>query len=186
MLNIDFGGNSMLMLYLDLIDNEDDKGKFLQIYDAYGKTMYYVANSILHDSFLAEDAVQTSFVKIAKNIHKFYSPICPQTKSFVVIIVRNVCFTMLTKENKLAQEELTDELACQGTPESDYLNKTAMEQLITAIQTLNPIYRDIITLKYLHDLSVNDITSLLDLSRETVKKRLQRGRILLKVAFEKE
>ena len=176
----------MLMLFLDLIDNEEDKGKFLQIYEAYGKTMYYVANSILHDSYLAEDAVQTSFIKIAKNIQKFFSPICPQTKSFVVIIVRNVCFTMLCKENKFAQVELTEELACTITPEADYQQKTSMEQLITTIQSLSPVYRDIITLKYLHDLSVNEITTLLDLPRKTVKKRLQRGRSLLKEAIKKE
>lgn len=176
----------MLALFLELIDNEEDKGKFLQIYETYGKTMYYVANSILHDSYLAEDAVQTAFLKIAKNIHKFYTPICHQSKSFVVIIVRNVCFTMLQKENKQAQEELSDEVACSNTPESDYLTKSTMEQLIASIQQLSPIYRDIITLRYLHDLSVNDIASLLDISKDTAKKRLQRGRDLLKAAFEKE
>lgn len=176
----------MFMLFLDLIDNEDDKSKFLQIYETYGKTMYYVANSILHDSYLAEDAVQTAFLKIAQNIHKIFSPICPQTKSFVVIIVRNVCLTMLSNEKKLAKDELTDEISCTITPESSYLHKTTMEQLVAAIQLLNPIYRDVITLKHLHDLRTSEISSLLDLSRETVKKRLQRGRELLKAALEKE
>lgn len=176
----------MLVLFLDLIDNEEDKGKFLQIYETYGKLMHYVANSILHDSYLAEDAVQTSFLKIAKNIYKFHTPVCPQTKSFVVIIVRNVCFTMLQKENKHPQDELTDEVACSTTPESEYLTKSTMEQLVAAIQQLSPVYRDIITLKYLHDLSVNEIASLLDLTKDTAKKRLQRGRDLLKAAFEKE
>lgn len=176
----------MLALFLDLIDNEEDKGKFLQIYETYGKTMHYVANSILHDSYLAEDAVQTAFLKIAKNIYKFYTPICPQTKSFVVIIVRNVCFTMLQKENKHPQDGLTDEVACSKTPESEYLTKSTMEQIVAAIQQLNPIYRDIVTLKYLHDLSVNEIATLLDVPKDTAKKRLQRGRSLLKAAFKEE
>lgn len=176
----------MLVIFWDLIDNEEDKGKFFQIYDTYGKLMHYVANSILHDFHLAEDAVQTAFFKIAKNIHKFYTPICPQSKSFVVIIVRNVCFTMLQKESKQAQDELTDEVACSNTPESELLTKSTMEQLVAAIQQLSPVYRDIITLRYLHDLSLNEIASLLDITKDSAKKRLQRGRDLLKVAFEKE
>lgn len=57
----------MIAMYLALIDDEKDKIKFREIYEEYSKQMWYVANEILHDRFLAEDAVHDAFLGIAKN-----------------------------------------------------------------------------------------------------------------------
>lgn len=51
--------------------------------------MFYVANQILKDNFLAEDAVHDSFVKFMENLDKIQDVNCHKTKRFVVIIVRN-------------------------------------------------------------------------------------------------
>lgn len=71
-------GNVIIMLsfYLTLIDEPSDKEKFTEIYEHYKGMMMQKAMSILHSSALAEEAVQESFVKIAKNIFKISSPIC--------------------------------------------------------------------------------------------------------------
>ena len=49
----------------------------------------------------AEDAVQESFLRMIKNFHKIGEISCPQTKRFVVIIVRNAARNLLVKENRL-------------------------------------------------------------------------------------
>gem|GEM_PF-4323344 len=58
----------MISLYLNIIDNEQDKDKFEQLYLTYKHDMYAVAYHILYNQFDAEDAVHDAFIRIAKNI----------------------------------------------------------------------------------------------------------------------
>lgn len=108
-------GNVIIMLsfYLTLIDEPSDKEKFTEIYEHYKGMMMQKAMSILHNSALAEEAVQESFIKIAKNIFKISSPICSKTASFIVIIVRNTSYDILRREkpdkNVLLDEEISAE-----------------------------------------------------------------------------
>ena len=56
----------MLTFYLSLIETEEDKSKFENIYETYRKVMFYTANQILKDEYLAEDAVHSAFLRILK------------------------------------------------------------------------------------------------------------------------
>lgn len=88
----------MLGFYLALIDNPSDKEKFTEIYNHYKDMMHQKAMSILHNTALAEEAVQESFLKITKNISKISSPVCSKTAAFIVIIVRNTSYDILRTE----------------------------------------------------------------------------------------
>lgn len=107
----------MLSFYLTLINEPSDKEKFTEIYEHYKGMMMQKAISILHSSALAEEAVQESFIKIAKNIFKISSPICSKTASFIVIIVRNTSYDILRREkpdkNVLLDEEISAEIIVQ-------------------------------------------------------------------------
>ncbi|RRQ31312.1 RNA polymerase subunit sigma-24, partial [Clostridioides difficile] len=46
-----------MILYLNLLESENDISKFELLYNTYKKTMFYIANEILKDECLAEDAV---------------------------------------------------------------------------------------------------------------------------------
>ena len=90
----------MLQFYLKLIDNETDQEKFRQLYEQYHRLMHWEARRILENHHLAEDAVQEAFLRIIKNFDHIGEIFCPQTKRFVVIIVRNAARNLLAKEKK--------------------------------------------------------------------------------------
>ena len=50
-----------MFLYLSLIETEEDRIKFEDLFNSYKKTMYYIANSILKDEHYSHDAVQIAF-----------------------------------------------------------------------------------------------------------------------------
>ena len=56
------------MILLTIIDNSEDRTKFCVIYEKYRYLLQKVAMDILHDRYLAEDAVQNAFLRIAENI----------------------------------------------------------------------------------------------------------------------
>ena len=59
----------MLNIFLSLIDSDEDKAKFSNLYEQYKNLMFYIARDILKDEHLAEDAVQEAFIRIAKNFY---------------------------------------------------------------------------------------------------------------------
>lgn len=50
------------MIYLMMIDAEEDKQKFAILYETYRHLMMKVALNVLKDTFLAEDAVHEAFI----------------------------------------------------------------------------------------------------------------------------
>lgn len=50
-----------MLIYLAMIELEEDRHKFEKLYITYKQTMFYVANRILRDKYLSEDVVHQAF-----------------------------------------------------------------------------------------------------------------------------
>ncbi|TCJ01008.1 sigma-70 family RNA polymerase sigma factor [Cytobacillus praedii] len=84
-------------------------------------------------------------------------------------------FAKLEKEE---QQELN--------PEANLLNKDRDTQVKKIVLSLSPKYKEIIFLYYYKDFSVEEISTILKVSANTVKTRLARGRGRLKKLLEEE
>ena len=51
-----------MLLYLSMLDTQEEKDKFTLIYEQYQQFCWYVAYQLLGDAHLAEDAVQEAFL----------------------------------------------------------------------------------------------------------------------------
>ncbi len=56
-----------MLVYLQMIDLEENQSKFKRIYDKYRWLMFSIALKILHNREDAEDALQNAFIAIAKD-----------------------------------------------------------------------------------------------------------------------
>ena len=88
------------MIYLMMIDVEDDRRKFVVLYEKYRCLMMTVAISILKDNYLAEDAVHEAFIKVAKNIDKFGDVDRIETKRYLISIVKSTAIDIYRKRNR--------------------------------------------------------------------------------------
>ena len=71
-----------------MIETDEDKSKFEEIYQEYRNLMYYVAYKRMQHEQDAEDVVHHVFVKIAENI-KNIEPVSPKTKQLIVTMFDN-------------------------------------------------------------------------------------------------
>ena len=78
----------MINLYLSVLETDEDRCQFEDIYRQYKNRMYKFAISILHNNEDAEDVVQQSFLTIANNFDKIKSFSCHEMNSYIVIIIR--------------------------------------------------------------------------------------------------
>ena len=176
-----------MLFYLSLLDTEEEKSKFEQIYNQYKYLMFYVANGILKDNYLSEDAVHEAFIKIAENIDHISDIICPQTKSYIVIITRKISLNILKKQKSYIDiDEYSQIISDDYNLEDDVLSKFSFNIIVEEIKNLHVTYKDVLFLTYVKDLSIKEISNLINVSNEAVKKRLQRGRKILLVNIRKE
>ncbi|MGX8128541.1 RNA polymerase sigma factor, partial [Clostridioides difficile] len=83
-----------------IINSEENKSKFEQIYIKYKKLMFYTANNILKDEYLADDAVQNSFIKIIKSISKIGEVDSYATKKYILKVTENTSIDLYRKVKK--------------------------------------------------------------------------------------
>lgn len=176
-----------MLFFMAIPATEDDRTKFEQLYLTYRHVMFYVANGVLRDEALAEDAVQQAFMRIIEHMEKISSVDCPQTKSFMVIIVKNIAINLYNSRKRkqvISLDELEGWMADSAeTPSGAFEARDDYERLAALIALLPEGYRSALLLRYDHGYSTAEIASMLGLSEENVKKRLQRAKKKLSEAL---
>ncbi len=87
------------MLLFSTIEDDYSRDKLEELYYKYHKYVYKIAYNILNDSYLAQDVVQSVFIKLIENIDKIDRIECNKTKAFIVIITRNLSINLYRKRN---------------------------------------------------------------------------------------
>lgn len=171
----------MLLFYTLLIEEDDDKIKLEKIYTLYRKKMWYAANSVLSDAYLAEDAVHNAFIGIAKNINKVTDAESSRTLSYVVTASKNAAIDILRK-NKGLSETYIDELYDVSDKESSSFYETieAEDYIIKVLAAMPTVYRDVLYLLIVEQMSEKEIAELLGRKPGTVHQQVRRGRAMLK------
>ena len=159
-----------MLIYLQMIDTEEERSEFEQIYNLYRNLMYHVAYQILNNSEDAEDALHGAFVRIAKNMDKVPAVKSGKCAAFVVTIVRNIAIDEYRRRKNSTVVELKEEWL------TDSKELTAGDELAACILKLPEQQRDVLLLKYHHGYNNDEIAALLGMSRENVKKTLQRAK----------
>lgn len=176
-----------MLFYLAMIEDSSDQSKFEELYMTYKKTMFYVANNILRDTYLAEDAVHQAFIRIIENLDKINPTDCHKTRSFIVILMKNVAIDIYRKrkqENVNSyhdMEFIINEMAATKEFEEEVEN-----EIITTIASLPFNYSSVLMLKYSQGYSDSEISKILSISESNVRQRIVRAKKMLKSILNKK
>lgn len=172
-----------MLIYLSMIETEEDKSKFVLLYEKYRKLMFYVANQILKDEYLAEDAVHQTFIKIIENLDNISEIDCHKTKSYIVTMVRNHSINLYNQRKNHPMVSLDTEMDIESNEIFEIQEEDA---IVKAVANLPQIYNAVLTLKYVQEFSNTEIAEALDISESTVRKRLERAKSKVQESLEKE
>jgi RNA polymerase sigma-70 factor (ECF subfamily) len=131
----------------------------------------------------ARDLAQDIFVRVYRKLDTCRDP--ERLLAWLIRIARNVCLDHLRrrKVRPPAQDIPADELVSLAdpapSPEQQWLTNTRKRLVIAAMQNLSKINREIILLKDMQGLPLDEIAGMLDLPLGTVKSRCSRARVEL-------
>lgn len=154
------------------------------------------ARRIVRDQFLAEDCVQAAFVNVFKNLGKFEGH--SSLRIWMHRIVVNQALMALRARNRLQEMPIDDLLpefdagSCRlenprvtlENPETLLVQSQTVETVISLINKMPDIYRIVLLLRDIEELSTSEVAEMLDLSESNVKVRLHRARSGLKKLLE--
>lgn len=152
-----------------------DEKTLVEIMDDYGAYLKQTAFHMLHDLTLAEDMVQETFISFYSKGQFMYKA-SPKTYLYRILLNH---IKMYHRKNKLkiVSDEWLYESYENIVIESLIINKM---DLSYALQALPEHYKRAIVLYYFNDLSVEEMSRILNCNKSTVKMRLKRGREKLK------
>ena len=169
-----------MLIYLQMIESEEDKSKFLEIYNQYKYLMFSVANRILKNEYDAEDAVHQAFVSIIDNLNRIGAVDCPKTRSYIVIITENKAIDIIRSRKHLAGEELNDAIHGIEIP------LPGDSGLADAMAKLPARYREVLMLRFDNGYNTKELAKMLGMTQGSVQKLIWRAKDALKKQLEKD
>jgi len=167
-----------------------DRDAFCEIVTRYQTLLCSVAYSSVGDLKHSEDIAQEAFVEAWKKLDSLRDP--EKLKSWLCGILRFKVSHFHRKEAKqpVKDADELDELDVQGGEhsgqtqlEDEAISTQEQALLWQALEKMPETYREPLILFYREQRSVEFVASQLDLSEDTVKQRLSRGRKLLQKAM---
>lgn len=143
----------------------------------YEKMILAHTSRLLKDQDGAQDATQEAFVRAFKNLKKF--DFQRKFKPWLYQIATNYCKDFFKKENRL-QKIHAGIPSSEETPLERLIHEERINIVQRALAGLPDIYRIPITGFYLLGLSYNGLVKTLQISANTLKTRMRRGKILLR------
>ena len=167
----------MLVFYLSLIDDDNDRSKFDIIYYEYRERMFCAAYDVVKNNEDAEDAVHNAFIGIANNMKSIDDPLSKSTLSYVIKAAKNAAINIYNKNNRIQTVEYNDKINLSDNDFFDkIINEEKLGQTVEAIYSLTDTYKLPLYYYYVCDMKIKDIAKLLGLSTSAVKVRIHRGK----------
>ncbi|GKS10856.1 ECF RNA polymerase sigma factor SigW [Paenibacillus chitinolyticus] len=166
-----------------------DRGAFEELVNLYKDKIFHLAYRMLGNKQEAEDAVQDTFLRVYNNLDRY-----DENQKFSTWIFRigtNLCIDRLRKRKptysldaEMPDSEGNDFYAMLASkdelPEDQIVLSETQQVIRRVIQTLPEKYKSVVILRYLHDMSLQEIGDVLGMPVTTVKTRVHRGREYLR------
>lgn len=147
-----------------------------ELVDTYSSLIFRISYCILCNVADAEDAVQETFLRYITKAPEFNDE--EHRKAWLIRVSANISKNMLMFRMKREAINIED-IENIGVDQSDY-------ETFELIMSLPAKHKIVMTLYYVEGYRSYEIAEIIGISEEAVRKRLQKGRELLKKEIEKE
>ena len=169
-----------------------ERPSFEQLAMVHMDAAYNLALWLLRERADAQDAVQDAYIRAFRAFHQLEGA---EIKPWLLTIVRNVCYRRLQERRRAGNVISLDEamsarpgysvteagmISPQRSPEQAAINSSDQTMLNEAMAALPPVFREVIVLREIEELSYREIADVIGAPVGTVMSRLSRARAELR------
>jgi RNA polymerase sigma-70 factor (ECF subfamily) len=149
----------------------------------YQRRIYSLATCYATDADAARDLAQDVFVRLYRTRKQWRD--AATFVPWMIRVARNVCLDQVRARkvrppvSDVPADELVDLAATTGSPDDDYAASSRRRLFYRALRKLTDLSREIILLKEIQGLQIEEIAGMLHIPLGTVKSRSSRARLEL-------
>jgi RNA polymerase sigma-70 factor (ECF subfamily) len=158
-----------------------DKDAFAELIERYERPLRYFIDRLLDNSELTEDIFQDTWLTVIRRIHGLRE--IDAFPAWLYRIARNKVYQQLrTKRNVL---RLDENIVVENHAEDDDFSGEDAAKVHKCLKELPPEYREVLMLRFLEQMSYQQISHVLNCKLGTVRSRLYYAKLALKKELEK-
>ncbi len=182
-----FGTRNEAKMIASILDGDTEQ--YHELIRPYEHSVYKMAVSFMKNEAEAEDVAQEAFLSAFRNLANFRGQ--AKFSTWLISITLNEARGRLRRQSLVRMESLDETPEDGGNvspallrdwreiPSETLERKEIREMLQEAIRSLSPIYREVLIMRDVEELSVEETATALTISVASVKTRLHRARIIL-------
>ena len=183
-------GREIELLYLSLLETEQDRDQFQKIYEKNYLKMYHVVIGILKQQADGENAVHEAFLALAEGFERYAHLKESEMTGLCITIAKNKAIDILRAKNRYSEAELEDLVLYDDRKEAnpeDAQDADEDSRMIRRVLSRIPdVFREALILKYYYGMKNKEIAQIQGVSKKVVEMRLYRGKQKLKVILDEE
>jgi len=158
-----------------------DKDAFAELIERYERPLRYFINRLLDNSELTEDIFQDTWLTVIRRIHGLRE--IDAFPAWLYRIARNKVYQQLRKKRNVSG--LDENIAVVDHAEEDDFSVEDAAKVHKCLKELPPEYREVLMLRFLEQMSYQQISQVLNCKLGTVRSRLYYAKLALKKELEK-
>jgi RNA polymerase sigma-70 factor (ECF subfamily) len=166
-------------------ESQGDLADFLRVWDTEKTYLYALCLRWTGDPDDAQDALGRSAFKALEMLRE-QRPIIMNYRAWLTRLIRNLCIDMRREQRtysraleRFALEDHEPPPSSARHPEEEHLHREIEHRVRDAIRALPLKLREPCELRFLEELSYDEIAERLGVSNEAARKRIQQARVLL-------
>lgn len=167
----------MIMMFLNLLDTQEEKDGFLELYDTYKDLLYWIALKKTNSIEDAEECVQETFFYVAKHFDKIGEIKSKRTKCYLSTIVTGFAIDIYNEFQKLELIS-NDDNELRDIEYFENFEKVELTAVFDDI--LDEESKIFFYLKYIYNYKSSEIAEIYNVKDSLVRKKLQYAREKLK------
>src|SRR5579871_114971 len=162
-----------------------DEAAYEELLARFQQPVYNLAFRLLNDPGDANDVVQEVFLKVFRNVSHFRRQ--SSLKTWIYRITVNEAHNQRRwffrhRSREVGMDDEPGQMRTRDVPDSERspfdctFDREKHELIEQALTRINPLFREVVVLRDVEDLSYEEIAEVLQISLGTVKSRILRGR----------
>lgn len=123
----------MIGLFLNLLDTQSEKDKFIKLYDKYKNMLYWISYGKTQSCQDAEECVQETFFYVAKHFEKIGDVNSSKTKGYLATIVTGFSIDVYNKSKKYGRIDIENNNMAENL---SYFDNIETVELSSAIESV--------------------------------------------------